>query len=227
MATDYTILARPRISEARFAKILRDAKSPAAGPAAACYAAAVRYGVDPAVLLAVFQHESSFGTRGLAVANKSWGNLRHQGKFVRYATWPAGAADAARLLAIYGRNEIRPGAKTDTTQTFPYVWAPAADHNAPDAYGNAITAAIARWIRLGGVVTATTPARAAGRYEGTSIRLFAVSRGVARETGHGTIHGAWVTGPHHYKPNAHLRHVLSGPHRGDYVSAHEGTVTPK
>lgn len=227
MATDYTILAKPRISLERFAKVLRDAKSPAAGPAAACYAAAVREGVDPAVLLAVFEHESSFGTRGLAVVNKSFGNLRHAGRFVRYATWPKGAADCARLLAIYGRNEIRPGTRTDTTQTFPFVWAPRADHNDPDAYGDAITRAIAAWIRAGGVVTPTKPAGAAGRLEGTDLQLFAVSRGVARETtDHATVR-AWVGGARHYRPNATLRRVLTGGHRLAYVQASAGTLSSK
>jgi hypothetical protein len=146
MATtpDYSILGQPRISSAGFRAILQAAASPAAGEAAACYKAFTAAGVDPAVGLAIFRKESTFGRYGYAHDNRSWGNIREPstGKFRRYPTWTAGAADCARLLVIYGTNRIRPGTKTDTVQTFPYVWAPTADGNAPDAYGDAL----ARWI---------------------------------------------------------------------------------
>lgn len=223
--TDFTILAKPRMSEAGFAAVLHAHHSPSAQEAAHCYAAAVAAGVDPTVLLAVFQHESSFGTRGLAVSNRSWGNLRHAGSFIAYPTWTAGAADAARLLAVYGRDEIRPGTKTDTTQTFPYVWAPAADHNAPDEYGDAITAAVAAWERQYPVVTASRPAGTAGRFDGAGIALYRVKGGVATSFATGTVH-EWVGAARHYKPNATLRRVLSGPHRGSYVHITDGTFTP-
>jgi hypothetical protein len=52
------------------------------------------------------------------------------------------------VLAIYGRNAIRPGTNTSTAQTFPFVWAPTADGNRPDAYGDAIVAAIERFMDL-------------------------------------------------------------------------------
>ncbi len=131
----YRILSRPRMSRAGFAHAL----------------------VDPAVGLAVFQHESSFGTRGRATANRSWGNLRRAGVFVKYSSWAAGAVAAARLLAIYGRNAIRPGTETDTTTTFPYVWAPEADGNDPAAYGAAVTAAVSTWAARYPVAGAPAP----------------------------------------------------------------------
>lgn len=154
MATtpDYAILARPRISLGLFTRILLGASSPAAPYAAACYAAAVGYGVDPAVLLAVFRKESSYGRAGVAIRSRSWGNLRRSPSyptrdgFVYYPSWEAGARDAARLLAIYGRNAIRPGVRTSTVQTMPYVWAPTADGNAPDGYGDSLARWIAEWI---------------------------------------------------------------------------------
>jgi hypothetical protein len=155
MATtpDYSILHKPRISAATFARILARAGSPAAASAASCYAAAVAVGVDPAVMLAIFEHESGFGRTGRATGNRSWGNARttsanyprHDG-FVRYPTWTAGARDCARLLRIYGLNRIRPGVRTDTIQRLPFVWAPAADGNAPDKYGDACARSIAKWI---------------------------------------------------------------------------------
>jgi hypothetical protein len=152
--TDFTILAAPRIQQATFARILRDAKSPAAVDAPKLWVAIIRHGVDPALALAVFQHESSYGKAGAAVSRRNWGNLRtspnfpRDGGFVTYPSWVDGAGDAARLLARYGRNEIRPKKNTRTALTFPFVWAPSADGNKPDRYGKAVVAAIQRFIEI-------------------------------------------------------------------------------
>lgn len=156
--SDYTILSAPRITLRGFRAILTRASSPAAGEAGPCYAAAVAAGVDPAVLLAVFRHESGYGTAGRARGNRSWGNVRGRssgdpfpidsGRFRIYPTWTAGAADAARLLAVYGHDLIRPGTDTSTVHRFPFVWAPAADGNAPRAYGLALAWSIAAWSQL-------------------------------------------------------------------------------
>lgn len=160
---DFTILARPRISLGTFTRILTAAHSPAAPVAAECWAGIVAHGVDPALALAVFQHETSYGTRGIGPSTRNWGALRRSphypspSGFVRYPSWPAGARDAARLLAIYGADQIRPGRKTSTAQTFPFVWAPASDGNAPDRYGDAIVAAITRYIALERATAAPTP----------------------------------------------------------------------
>jgi hypothetical protein len=149
---DFTILARPRIHEDTFRLILRRHRSPAASEAHRAYAAIVAHGVDPALALAVFQHESSFGRAGAAVPRRNWGNLRRspsfksEGGFVRYPSWSDGAGDAARLLAIYGRNLIRPRRRTSTARTFPHVWAPSSDGNAPTRYGRAIVAAMQGYI---------------------------------------------------------------------------------
>lgn len=146
---DYAILSPPRISAAGFAAVLRGGSSPAAAEADACYRAFVAAGVDPAVGLAIFRKESTYGRFGRANRNRSWGNIRggstyplDDGRFRIYPSWTAGAADAARLLVVYGTNRIRPGTKTSTVQTLPYVWAPSSDGNAPDAYGDSL----ARWI---------------------------------------------------------------------------------
>lgn len=151
MATtpDYPILGPPRISALGFATVLSSNRSPAAPEAAAAYAAARGAGVDPAVLLAVFRKESTYGRFGKAARTRSWGNLRDPatGQFKSYGSWTAGAADTARLLAVYGRNQIRPGRNTSTVQTMPYVWAPSSDGNAPDAYGDTLARWIGQWQR--------------------------------------------------------------------------------
>jgi len=150
--TDFTILAAPRISRAGFAQVLEANHSPAAPEASSCYDAYVAAGVDPAVGLAMFRKESTFGKAGRAKTNRSWGNIRHGTKFPTddkgfrmYPSWTAGAADTGRLLAIYGRNEIKKNVDTSTVQTFPFVWAPSADGNAPDKYGDALAGWIGEW----------------------------------------------------------------------------------
>jgi hypothetical protein len=150
--TDFAILAAPRISRAGFSQVLEAHDSPAASEAGACYDAYVAAGVDPAVGLAMFRKESTFGKFGRANTNRSWGNIRggtafptDDKRFRIYPSWTAGAADAARLLAIYGRNQIKKHVETSTVQTFPFVWAPSADGNAPDKYGDALAGWITEW----------------------------------------------------------------------------------
>jgi hypothetical protein len=159
---DYPVLGRPRISLPGFAAVLRSNGSPAAAEASAEYNAIAAAGVDPAVALAIFRKESTFGKFGRANRNRSWGNIRggtayplDDSRFRIYPSWTAGAADIGRLLAIYGANRIRAGTKTDTVQTLPYVWAPSSDGNAPDAYGDSL----ARWI---GEWSAKYPASGSG-----------------------------------------------------------------
>lgn len=153
---DYTILAEPRISRQTFARVLANHQSPAAPVAAAAYSAITQHRVDPALALAMFQHESSFGRAGAAVSHHNWGNLRRSrgfttvGGFVKYEDWIDGAGDAARLLSVYGRNEIRPGRRTNTARTFPFVWAPSSDGNRPSMYGEAIVRGIERFVALDG-----------------------------------------------------------------------------
>lgn len=154
--TDYSIIHAPRITAACFAAVLHRAGSPAAAVASDAYAAARARGVDPAVMLAIFQHESGYGRAGAAVLDHSWGNERTAaggypivGGFVRFPTWLAGATNTASLLRLYGLSRIRTGTDTSTVRRLPYVWAPAADHNKPDAYGAALVASIASYIALG------------------------------------------------------------------------------
>lgn len=178
--TDYTILHAPRIRLATFAAVLTRAGSPARSAAADVYAGAVAHGVDPAILLAVFLHESGYGTAGVARHTRSWGNLRrsptyptpdHCG-FAHYPTFEAGGIDTARLLRVYGKNAIRPGRDTSTARTFPYVWAPSADGNRPEAYGAAIVRAVDSYRALDRRLAATpTSSTHVTPYAGTRLRV--------------------------------------------------------
>jgi len=148
---DFPILSSPTISKSTFVRILHQNHSPAAADAEKAWAKIVAYGVDPAFELAMFRHESSYGTKGAAVSRRNWGNLRrspyfpsHKG-FATYPTWADGAGDTARLLRIYGKNHIRRNTVTSTARSLPKVWAPAADHNKPIAYGTALVVAMIRY----------------------------------------------------------------------------------
>jgi hypothetical protein len=85
--------------------------------------------VDPAVVMALFWHESKFGTRGVARLTYSVGNIRPlPGQpaldgYRLYHSWEEGIDDCYRLLLSYARH----GAATITI-AIP-VWAPPADHN--------------------------------------------------------------------------------------------------
>jgi hypothetical protein len=146
---DYTINAAPRISAATFAAILTAAHSPAAPSAAQCFNACVLAGVDPAVALAFFQHESGYGLNGRAVVNRSWGNLRWvpssrypaNDGFVQYPSFAAGCADFCRLLLgpVYAGSGLR-----TVSQVVP-TYAPASDNNVPAAYISKVNAFVTLW----------------------------------------------------------------------------------
>lgn len=146
-----TIRSEPRISFDRFQRLLDG--SPALPEARACYDTCVQAGLDPAVALAFFLHESSMGREGVAARFKNWGNLRRGrrgqvrqtsgGPFVAYPTWVAGLADWCDL--INGR--IYAGAGRVTVDQVVPVYAPSSDHNRPAHYIAAVTAAVEEWTR--------------------------------------------------------------------------------
>ena len=91
-------------------------------------------GVDPAVVMAIFHHESVYGTRGMAVLTHSVGNIRpllgqpSLDGYRYYSSWEQGIDDCFRLLISYARH----GAGT-IPQAIP-VWAPPSDNNDDGAY---------------------------------------------------------------------------------------------
>lgn len=161
-ATDYPILGKPTISESAFAHVLASAGSPAASQAAGIYAAFVAYGVDPAIGLAIAQHESSFGKAGIAVGRDNLFGQRYYasaaafggvnaGGWAKFPTYVADAKAEAALLAgpLYGGST-----KYATALTFPFRYAPSSDGNSPANYGKSIVAAITRWTGGAGAIPA-------------------------------------------------------------------------
>lgn len=220
---DLPLLAAPRISFAGFRAILHRHGSPALAEALACYAAFRDAGVDPAVGLAIFKHESGYGRAGIATRNRSWGNIRHAGVFVAYDSWTAGARGLAALLVVYGHNEIRPGRKTSTILTFAHVYAPAADHNDPTGYGQDVLALVTAWARL---YPPGKPTGTGGRVRARHLAALWAARGgtVARvpsSSARGMTFSAWSTGrlrrPLSTGGRGTFYKILSGSHAGRYI----------
>lgn len=66
----------PRITCAYFNHVLQNNQSPARVVGEACYLKCVEYGLDPAIALAFFAHESGYGRYGIARTTHNWGNIR-------------------------------------------------------------------------------------------------------------------------------------------------------
>jgi hypothetical protein len=120
-----------RISQAKFAEILRDRGSPAANQAGDGWTAVEQHDVDPVFALAVFHQESQFATdTGSATSQFGLRNPGHTrtsrigvgipidtpwGPFIRYPSWSEGwrdlafrLVDEAYFYAQQGRRSIRP-----------------------------------------------------------------------------------------------------------------------
>lgn len=171
MAPALPIQAPPRISPAVFAEVLTRAGSPAApeNTGGALYQIPLAHGLDPAVALAFFQHESTYGTAGLAVQTRNWGNLRRsptgrgqvreipgRGPFAHYRTWADSLHDWCALM----RGPLYLGAGRATVAQIVPVYAPSSDGNRPAAYVAAVERSVAAWeivSRAGGWIAPGTP----------------------------------------------------------------------
>jgi len=136
------IMHAPSVSVAAIRAALAAAGSPTLGATYADHKDAAEYiwdsgrvlGVDPAVLMAIFHHESVFGTQGMARQTLSIGNIRplagqaQVNGYRLYGSWQEGIDDCYRLLRSYAAN----GATT-VPLAIP-VWAPPTDNNDDSAY---------------------------------------------------------------------------------------------
>jgi hypothetical protein len=149
-----TFRSAPRISRAQFVRVLEQYQSPCASIGGECYDIVCGYGLDPAVALAFFGHESTFGTQGIAVETRNWGNVRtpvkperasgtHPRNFVIFRTWQDGLRDWCER--INGRYIAERGLLT-VAQAIP-VYAPASDGNNEQRYIKHVTELVERWQR--------------------------------------------------------------------------------
>lgn len=155
-----SFVAAPRISKTAFVRLLQRGNgggpSPAAPNGEELYDIIVSYGIDPAVALAFFAHESQMGTTGVTSSQDlhNWGGQRGayngqrvagrimvNGKpFVRFASWQDGVRDWCELI-LY--RYVRRG--LDTVAEAVPVYAPSSDNNVPEAYINTIHRMVAVW----------------------------------------------------------------------------------
>lgn len=155
-----SFVAAPRISKTAFVRLLQRGNgggpSPAAPNGEELYDIIVSYGIDPAVALAFFAHESQMGTTGVTSSQElhNWGEQRGayngqrvagrimvNGKpFVRFANWQDGVRDWCELI-LY--RYVRRG--LDTVAEAVPVYAPSSDNNVPEAYINTIHRMVAVW----------------------------------------------------------------------------------
>jgi hypothetical protein len=162
-----TLRSSPRISAAQFARVLEKYQSPCAPIAQECYDIIVRSGLDPAVALAFFGRESVFGTRGLSVEIKSWGNVRtpfkperaagkHPRNFTIYNSWQDSLIDwCDRMNERYIRER-----GLDTVEKAVPVYAPAADGNSVEDYIRHVNKMVTQWIAEDSVGPPQAPAPA-------------------------------------------------------------------
>mgnify|MGYP000875210238 CR=1 FL=1 len=153
--TDLTLLSAPRISAPLFAAILTRNHSPAAAEAAELALIPDGYGLDRAIALAFFRHESRYGTAGVATHTRGWGNLRpaswqarragiytspESGQFALYTTWANSLRDWCELL----RRFYVPAGLTTVYAVTPR-YAPSGDGNDPIRYAADVVATVLRW----------------------------------------------------------------------------------
>lgn len=156
-ASQLTFVSRPRISADMFAYVLQRGigagPSPAAPYAYELYNIIASYGLDPAVALAFFAHESQLCKTGVCISNdtKGWGAQRAAyrssraigyapGPFVRYRTWQDGVRDWCELI-LYGYV----GRGLDTVEKAVPVYAPTSDGNVPTSYIAIVRRLVANW----------------------------------------------------------------------------------
>lgn len=151
-----------RISPEKFQQVLRARATPevlAERPAREYYDATRRQGVDPLLVLAMFQHESQMGKAGTARITKSWGNTRQptfggvevvrmttpeearSGQFPVFKNWLDGCISTAARLSSplwYYRERTVGQLFLGDEKNPDKVWAPAGDLNNPNGYLRAV-----------------------------------------------------------------------------------------
>lgn len=149
---NYSILGKPTMSADFINQILAQANSPAAGKGKALYDLGVKYGIDPVYALAFFQHESSFGTAGVARLTLSLGNMRcmngyacyhdnQNGDYALFESWEQGFEAWYHLM----RDQYVNTWHLDTIEAIIPKYAPVADHNNEKAYIASVERAVDNW----------------------------------------------------------------------------------
>lgn len=148
-----TFRSQPRISAAQFIRVLERYKSPCAPIGQECYDIIVNSSLDPAVSLAFFGHESTFGTRGITVETRNWGNVRapfkperasghHPKNFAIYPNWQIGLVDWCDRINVRYIQERG----LDTVEKAVPIYAPSFDGNVPQVYIDHVNKLVSDWM---------------------------------------------------------------------------------
>jgi hypothetical protein len=148
------VIGPPTITVAEIERVLADYHSPAAGHGQEIYDLGVKYGINPAIAMAFFVHESGAGSNPAWAGRKPDGTTTHNigniictagfrchGRFRDYATWGEGIEDWYKLIKELYVGEW--GRKT-VDQIIP-KYAPASDNNDPDGYINSVKHLVESW----------------------------------------------------------------------------------
>jgi hypothetical protein len=154
-ATGSNVVGGPSISAATVNRVLASAGSPAAGTGDALYSLSQQYGIDDAYALAVFKHESSYGTNGAARQTHALGNIICAGYSTcigRFRSYPGLGPDAwipgyADFYKLIKREYAAKG--LSTVETITPVYAPSSDGNAPLDYEQSVLASMDAYRRMG------------------------------------------------------------------------------
>lgn len=152
------VLGAPSISAAKIDEVLAKYNSPAAGQGQTIYDLGVQYGIDPAICLAFFIHESSAGSNPAWAGWKGDGSTTHNvgniictpdqpagvgchGRFRDYVSWNDGVSDWYKLI-----KDLYVGAwgRTTVEDIIP-KYAPASDNNDESAYVNSVKNMVQSW----------------------------------------------------------------------------------
>jgi hypothetical protein len=144
---EHSVQGAPTITAAKIDQVLCNAGSPACGKGQVIYDDGVAAGINPAYALAFFQHESTFGTAGVARSTHSIGNLRCiksvpcVGGYAYFRTWEQGIQAWYDLI----NSSIYIGSGHTTVESIIPIYAPASDHNDEQAYIQSVVSAVQSW----------------------------------------------------------------------------------
>jgi hypothetical protein len=151
-STNTGVEGKPTISADFINKILAAYHSRAVGTGQALYDDGVQYGIDPVYALAFFQHESTFGTTGVARATLSLGNIRCTPGYQciegyrAYSSYEQGYLDWYKLIKNgYITGQVSSQCPCITIEQIVPVYAPASDHNNVAGYISAVENAVKVW----------------------------------------------------------------------------------
>jgi len=152
---ELAVQGRPTISVEQIERVLAEWNSPAAGQGQAIYDLGLKYGIDPAIFLAFFIHESGAGSSPAWAGRKPDGTFTHNagniictpgwaacfGRFRDYGSWAEGIEDWYKLIS-----ELYIGGwQLTTVERIIPKYAPAADNNDEGAYISSVRNLVQTW----------------------------------------------------------------------------------